>query len=121
MESKKLRGPWRSIHGAIWLIGLAILFWKGWFWPGILVLVAISTIAEAVIQLAIPDAVVQEDEEAGANAPLTAAMAEPERRADLLPARCPACGGPVNGDEVKWHGPRAASCPYCGVNLPLTE
>ncbi len=56
-----------------------------------------------------------------ASAPLTAAAAGPERRPDLLPARCPACGGPVNGDEVKWHGPRAASCPYCGANLPLSE
>ena len=56
-----------------------------------------------------------------AGAPLTAAAAGPERRPDLLPARCPACGGPVNGDEVKWHGPRAASCPYCGANLPLSE
>jgi hypothetical protein len=34
----RLVGPWRNIHGAIWLIGLAILFWKGWWWPGILIL-----------------------------------------------------------------------------------
>ncbi len=42
-ESKqKLVGPWRSIHAAVWLIGLAILFWTGNWWPGILVLIAIS-------------------------------------------------------------------------------
>ena len=62
-KSGKLTGPWRSIHGAIWLIGLAILFWKGWFWPGILVLVAVSAIAEAVIQIAVPDAVEKKDDE----------------------------------------------------------
>lgn len=133
MGSKKLIGPWRTIHGAIWLIGLAILFWKGWFWPGILVLVAISAIAEAVIQIAVPSATVQEvqpEEEAfepspAVNAPpvnvapTAAAVVEPERRADLLPAKCPTCGGPVSGDDVKWSGPRSASCPYCGANLPL--
>ena len=46
----RLRGPWRQIQVALWLVGLAILAWKGWWWPGILVLVALSAILQAVIQ-----------------------------------------------------------------------
>jgi hypothetical protein len=57
MKTSQIEGPWRSIHGAIWMIGLAILFWKGWWWPGILILVAISSIAEALIRQYAPDAV----------------------------------------------------------------
>lgn len=36
-EETELPLPWKQIQSAIWLIGLAILFWQGWFWPGILV------------------------------------------------------------------------------------
>ncbi len=25
--------PWKQVQSAIWLIGLAILFWQGWIWP----------------------------------------------------------------------------------------
>ena len=58
---KKLAGPWRSLHAAVWLIGLAILFWTNWRWPGILVLVAISGIIEALIKRYIPSAVEMEE------------------------------------------------------------
>jgi len=55
-EEKELPGPWRQIQSAIWLIGLAILAWQGWWWPGILVLVAISGLTQALIgQLSNPD------------------------------------------------------------------
>jgi len=122
--SKKLMGPWRQIHGAIWLIGLAVLAWKDWWWPGILVLVAISGIAEAVIQIAVPGAVAEGAEQAseqGATAePASAPVNAPEaHRADLLPSECPKCGAPVRGHEVRWTGSRSADCPYCGANLPL--
>lgn len=105
-HSDKLTGPWRTIHGAIWLIGLAILFWQGWFWPGILVLMALSAILEAVIQLAVPTAVAPEYR---------------EHRPELLPSACPKCNAPISGDEVKWTGPQSASCPYCSANLPMKE
>jgi hypothetical protein len=25
-RKRKLAGPWRNLHGAVWLVGLAILF-----------------------------------------------------------------------------------------------
>lgn len=121
-KDTKLVGPWRSIHGAVWLIGLAILFWKGWWWPGILVLVAISAIVEAVIKLAVPDAV--EPAEGTEPPPLSSSaqsvdVGESQHRAELLPAECPKCSAPVRGNEVKWTGPQSADCPYCGANLPI--
>jgi hypothetical protein len=41
----------------------------------------------------------------------TAARAQ---RKGKLPPKCSACGGPLLPDEVAWHGPDAAECPYCG-------
>jgi hypothetical protein len=123
---RQLAGPWRNIHAAVWMIGLAILFWKGWWWPGILVLVAISTLLEAVLMKAAPHAFVEEPEEplpspdgpapVAAPAPVAPAV---EHRPDLLPGNCPRCGGPIRGHEVKWTGVQSADCPYCGANLPV--
>ena len=57
----KLVDPRRWLHSAVWLIGLVILFWKGWWWPGLLVLVAISMILE-VFQFAFLEPVAPESE-----------------------------------------------------------
>ncbi len=35
-------------------------------------------------------------------------------RQGTLPAKCPSCGGPLLPDELAWHGPDTAECPYCG-------
>ncbi len=129
-QERKLVGPWRSIHGAVWLIGLAILFWKGWFWPGILVLIGISAIVEAVIRIMVPSSTepAMEDRKSEVAQPATGPVAQPAavstgtsesgHRADLLPSVCPKCNAPVRGDEVKWTGPQSANCAYCGANLP---
>ena len=127
-DERKLVGPWRSIHGAVWLIGLAILFWKGWFWPGVLVLIGISAIVEAVIRLAVPSATEPAAESKEGTEPAATPQApsptapeattpEPEHRADLLPPVCPKCNAPIRGNEVKWTGPRSANCAFCGANL----
>ena len=127
-RKEQLRGPWQSIQSAIWLIGLAILFIKGWWWPGILILIAISMITQAVIQIAVPDAVEEEIEEVKAPAKVEAPQpavveppqpAEPEHPTHLLPSECPQCNAPIRGHEVEWSGPQSADCPYCGANLPL--
>lgn len=109
-DEKELAEPWSSVHTAVWLIGLAILAWKGWWWPGILVLVAISLIIEAMLAQFGPKAT------EAATMPTT-----PEHRLELLPSSCPKCGAPVRGGEVKWTGPRSAECSYCGANLPVRE
>jgi hypothetical protein len=33
---------WYGWQGFFWMLGLAILFWSGFFWPGILILVGVS-------------------------------------------------------------------------------
>jgi hypothetical protein len=124
-DKRELVGPWRRLHGAIWLIGLAILFWRGWFWPGILVLVALSMALEGILLRFAPQAFEPEEAAApaspGPGAPAEATEAAPVRqhRAELLPAICPRCGGPIRGAEVKWTGAQSADCPYCGANLPM--
>jgi hypothetical protein len=127
-NKQQLAGPWRSIHAAVWLIGLAILFYTGNWWPGILVLIAISGVVEALIRRYAPGAIEQEQAAQLVAAPgevppsPDAAPVQPasrEHRLELLPSICPGCGGPIRGHEVKWSGAQSADCPYCGVNLPM--
>ena len=125
-KKRKLVGPWRDIHGAIWLIGLGILFWKDWFWPGIIILIGLSAILEAVIMLYAPQSY-EEEGQAGTPLPTATPVAAasnppppaPEHRMELLPSICPKCGGPIRGHDVKWTGPQSADCPFCGSNLPM--
>lgn len=133
-QKRKLRGPWRNIHGAIWLIGLAILALKGWWWPGILFLIAASMLVEAVIMQVVPNAVEEDEPDSPMaavteGAPIMSPVAQPVvsqpaaalHRAELLPANCPKCGGPTRGNEVKWTGAQTADCPFCGTNLPMAK
>lgn len=130
---KKMVGPWRSLHAAIWLIGIALLITYDWWWPGILVLVAISGVYEGFLQRYTPEAYVEESHRGSsssveATASLTPESATPpdvgstsmpEHRLELLPAVCPNCNGPIRGHEIRWSGPQSANCPYCGSNLPM--
>lgn len=118
-QNRKLVGPWRNLHAAVWLIGLAVLFWKGWWWPGILVLVAISTVIEGVLMQFAPHAFEKEEQPLSQPPAPTSAPAPAEHRFDLLPSICPNCGGPVHGQDVKWTGAQSADCTYCGANLPM--
>ena len=130
---RKLVGPWSSLHLVIWVIGLYILFTRGPFFPGILVLVAISALYEAFIRRYVPDSTVEENEtpqvpveqpkaEARVAPPVETPLPSPlgEHPIDRLPHVCPNCGGPILS-TVKWTGPFSASCPYCGTNLPLSK
>jgi hypothetical protein len=132
---KKLVGPWRSVHAAIWLVGLYLLISRGWIFPGIFVLIAISAIYEALLAKYAPHAFEEVLPEATAPPPVEpvkAPVAEPatpsapatvlqEHRLELLPSVCPSCNAPIRGREVKWTGPQSADCPYCGSNLPLNK
>jgi hypothetical protein len=125
----KLVGPWRNLHAAVWLIGLAILAWKEWWWPGILVLVAISLIIEAFLMRYAPQAFARPEPAqppqpappppAAPAAPAAPAPQAAEHPFERLPSTCAKCGGPIRGHEVKWTGPQSADCPYCGANIQL--
>ena len=124
-QKQSLVGPWRNLRWAVWVIGLAILAWRDWWWPGILVLVAISLVLEAVLMQYAPQAF-EKMEPPSSPSPVAAtpmpssiAPSVSEHRLDLLPSVCAMCGGPIHGHEVKWTGPQSADCPYCGANLPM--
>lgn len=102
-DGEKLPSHWEKVHGAIWLIGLAFLFWSGNIFPGILVLVAISGLVQALLM-----AYVKRNQ-----ATETLAI---EREAHL-PETCPRCGGPLNATNVRWQGKQSALCPYCGSTV----
>ena len=101
---------WQQVQTAIWLIGLAILFWQGWIWPGILVLAAISGVSQGLMRWYVERQ--QTEQQATQRAEATI-----EARKDWLPAKCPNCGGPLSVETVKWTGPNSADCPYCSSNL----
>jgi hypothetical protein len=100
---QELPVPWQRIQGAIWMLGIAILAWQNWWWPGILVLVAISGLAQGIVQLFYS----RKNEETQ----LT------QERAAWLPSVCPNCGGPISVSTVNWTGSDTADCPYCKANL----
>jgi hypothetical protein len=106
----ELSGAWKKIQTAIWLIGLAILAWQGWWWPGILVLVAISGLTEAALHWY-----------AGKQQSEAAAMAQQQeairQRAAKLPDACPNCGSPISEGSVVWKGASTGTCPYCGSSV----
>ncbi len=128
---KKLVGPWQSLHGIIWIIGIIIIATHNWWWPGLLVLLGISILYEAILRQLVPGAFVEEKpaQTSQVTAPPAAAMQPPqatpapvqEHRADLLPQVCPSCNAPIRGNEVKWTGRQSADCPYCGTNLPMSK
>jgi hypothetical protein len=109
-KEKTLPAPWQRIQSAIWLLGLAVLAWQDWWWPGILVLVAISGLAQAGIQLYL-----SRQEEQKQQLGETQKLAQ--ERAGWIPDVCPNCGGPLSVSTVNWTGPATADCPYCKANL----
>lgn len=135
---KKLIGPWQSLHGAVWLIGLAFLALTDWWWPGILLLVAASLVIEALLKQFAPQAFEKDEQVLAQSQPIAppsspstpsssssmpssspATPSNPKHRLELLPSVCPSCGGPIRGHEVKWTGEQSADCPFCGMNLPM--
>jgi hypothetical protein len=130
----KVVGPWKSIQAGIWLMGLAVLAWKDWWWPGILVLLAISALTQAAIQKFAPGSMEEASEEqeqpdarhapqpsAPAPVPTQTVKSQPSHPTHRLPSECPKCSGPIRGVEVRWTGELSADCPYCGANLPLAK
>jgi len=112
-EDEELPGIWGKIQGAIWLIGIAVLAWQGWWWPGILILVAISGVTQMFLRrqaVKEHDMIVAREEEARSQ---TEERALHTARAEALPARCPACGAPLSAASVNWRTPTTATCPYC--------
>jgi hypothetical protein len=107
-EERNLPQLYGAVQSAIWLIGLALLAWTGWWFPGILVLVAISGVTQALLQR-----MAKKEEE-------TTKTAESARAAAMaVPANCPTCGAAISAGTVTWTSPTTANCPYCKAAIPL--
>jgi DNA-directed RNA polymerase subunit RPC12/RpoP len=114
--------PW----GGFWLIILAIIVFKGHWWPGILVLVGLGIVFSSLFRGPAPRETQNPPPPVTPVAPraapiMAAAPVEQTHRSDLLPATCPRCGGPIRSHEVQWTGKQSAACPYCGSNLPMKK
>jgi hypothetical protein len=129
-DKEKMTGAWGSMQAVIWLLGLAVIAWQDWWWPGILILVAISVLYEAVIKRVAPDAFVKEPRSDDFSTPIQQPVervltksepAETYHRTDLLPTNCPRCGAPTRGHDLHWTGSQSANCSYCGSNLPMKK
>lgn len=129
-EKEKMTGSWGSIQAVIWLLGLAVIAWQDWWWPGILILVAISVLYEAMIKKVAPEAFVKEHKTDDFSAPMAQPVQRVEartetagtyHRVDLLPTNCPRCGAPTRGHDIHWTGSQSANCSYCGSNLPMKK
>lgn len=105
-DEDKLPPHWEKVHGAIWLVGLAILFWMGDIFPGVLVLAALSALVQAGLTLYVRRK--QQNETLATTRELH------------LPETCPNCGGPIHANSVRWTGRQSAICPYCGSTIKAT-
>lgn len=121
----------KNINAAIWLIGLGILFLVHYVWPGILILIGLTMIVNAMVKDETPvvppptiqrppanvvegvevapktdkpvEAVPYEPPEAGGE-PLPAVLAPEGERLFLsskLPEACPACDAPLRANAEK--------------------
>jgi hypothetical protein len=103
---------WQKVQSAIWLLGLVVLAVTGWWWPGILVLVAISGLTQAAIGVWVQRG--REQAQAAADAATLARL-----RAAALPPNCPSCGAALDAGKVAWRSDTTAACPYCTASIPV--
>jgi hypothetical protein len=122
---------WNPFGGFWWLFLLAFFFMgDGRWWPGILVLIGLWMVFSSLFRdesRPQPRDLPPVQTPGTPHAPptptvtVTAAPVEPIHRADLLPATCPQCGGPVRAQDVRWTGKQSAACAYCGSALPIKK
>lgn len=105
-----------AINTAIWLLGLAILFYTGSFWPGILILVGVSGLVTAGLRVIFPDLPIDDpssphDDDRHGEQRSPSEPPSPARPA--LPATCRHCSAVVNPAGVDWSDAHHPRCEYC--------
>lgn len=103
---------WQKVQSAIWLLGLALLFFTGQWWPGILILAAVSGLTQALIGVYVRSS---SQRSAAESAARDLAVA----RALALPANCPTCGAALDAAKIAWRSDTVAACPYCAASVPV--
>ena len=138
MSRNRYQGTRGNITAAIWLIGLGILALTDQWWPGILILVGLSMVINAVLPATeeasrparpyvneedhsyLEEPFVEENDPLPpvAEPPLQVRVADPEPPfIGALPSSCPMCGAPVDSRKVKRAPSGAPLCGYCDANL----
>ncbi len=130
-RARRRGGP---LIGAIWMFGLAYLAFSHNWWPGILILIGISILANVVLggaELAQPQPLQPPTmpppppspatTRAETPTPFSTAPAEAPRPARVvpqdLPERCPNCGGPTGASAPQSGAQDPTLCHYCGSRL----
>lgn len=111
MRNSSFSAPRHGVTGAIFMIGLAFLFATDWLWPGILVLVGVTSLVGAFLGHSEPK---DDDIPLRVNEP----EGEKELAAVRYPAQCASCGA-ATPEEPRDSGaldPNAA-CEFCGSPL----
>ena len=138
MSRNRYQGTRGNITAAIWLIGLGILALTDQWWPGILILVGLSMVINAVLPATeeasrLLRSPVDEDDHSYleepfaedddplppvSKPPLQVRVDDPEQSfTGALPPSCPMCGAPVDARKVKRDSSGAPLCGYCDANL----
>lgn len=124
----RMHGTWKPFGGFFWVLLLAFFFLgDGRWWPGILILVGLSIMFGSMFRDEAPQPpqdlppVQTPKVPVAPTMTVTTAAVEPAHRADLLPAACPQCGGPVRVPEVRWTAKQSAACAYCGSDLMMAK
>jgi hypothetical protein len=111
MRKSKFVAPRQGLTGAVFMIGLAILFATDWIWPGILVLIGITSLAGALIERSEPD-----KEEIPLKVDRTLEVEPPQ--AAYYATQCASCGAatPPQLQDGSTSQP-SALCSFCGSQL----
>lgn len=129
------RKRWRKrsknheIMGALWMIGMGLLFITGWWWPGILILMGVISVVGAATNEWKWDGEPEPEPEERPSRPAKAAPlpspftpAEPVARVEpapqpqpanlRLPEFCPCCGAPTKA--LRQFAAHPEECAFCG-------
>lgn len=109
MDAPQFSAPRQGLTGAVFMIGMAVLFATDWFWPGILVLVGITSLLGTYLEKSEPD----EDD-----IPLRVDVPAEGPPAEVRYARkCSSCGAATPQALQEGTTDRGVACSYCGSQL----
>ena len=115
MENASFGAPRQGLTGAVFMIGMAILFATDWIWPGILVLLGVTSLVGAYIERSAPD---DDDIPLKVDRPLEDTPPQTVRYAP----QCASCGA-ATAQELQdgTTSQLAAVCGFCGSQLDRDE
>lgn len=114
MGNSNFGAPRQGLTGAVFLIGLAILFATDWIWPGILVLVGVTSLLGAYVERSAPD-----DDDI----PLRVDNPDEESAQQVrFTSQCASCGATTPQELQEGATTQlAAFCGFCGTQLDRAE